>query len=206
MKPFLLVKRLSVITLALCMAMFLAGTMVMTALALVVVMSFSGNAVFPTECAIVFGAAVHKNSTPGPGIRRRVRTATDLYNEGKIEKLYFSGGFGSTFQAKSEAMVMKEVALEAGVPEKDIFIEEQATSTWENIEYTAPMMQNCTSVVGISDRYHLARIKLIAHKQGWGSLQIHPAAWVSSLPFEMWSTARETLGLLYYSAYVPGEY
>ena len=205
MRKVLLVKRLSIVSIACIFSLLLLCVLGFISLVLLVVLSFGGTATFPADCAVVFGAAVHRNSTAGPGIIRRVRTATDLYNNKQVNTLYFTGGFGSTYQEKSEAMVMKELALKNGVKDKDIVLEERSTSTWENLVYTGPMVQDCESVVGISDRYHLARIRFLAKKQGWGSLQTHPATWHASVPFEIYSVIRETLGFVYYSIFTPGE-
>jgi len=163
--------------------------------------SFPGNATFPADCGIVFGAAVHKGDVPGPGIRRRVLTATELYHAGNLQRLFFTGGVGdSIYQRKAEAVVMRDLAMDAGVPAAHIFLEEQATSTWENLLYTAPLLQDCHSIVAISDRYHLARIRYLVFLQGGLSeFMVHPADWHADLSFELLSVMREVLGIAYYT-------
>ncbi len=158
---------------------------------------YDGTAVLPADCAVVFGAAVHRGDTAGPGIQRRVQTAVELQKAGDVQHLFLTGGRGEDGQA-SEAEVMKEVALEAGVPSSLIHIEESSSSTWENLVHTRPLTVDCDSVVGISDRYHLARIHLLAHRQDWDDLMVYPAHWVATPRFEAWSVVREALGLLYY--------
>ena len=169
-----------------------------------VVSHFSGTASFPVDCALVMGAAVHGADEPGPGIRRRVRTASDLYYEENVQKVFLSGGQGSSEQA-SEAAVMKKVAMQNGVDIEDIILEETATSTWENLENSRALMSDCTSSVAISDRYHLARIGFIARKQGWDDLQTFPAIRTSSSVFEVRSTVREAFGILYYVVNRPSQ-
>ena len=56
-----------------------------------------------------------------------------------------------------------------GVDPDRITLEEEATSTWENLVYARPLVSDCSSIVGISDRYHLARIQYLAELQDWGS-------------------------------------
>jgi len=162
-----------------------------------VVRSFEGNVEFPVDCGIVFGAAVRRGGEPGPGITRRVATAADLYHKKYIKTLILTGGRGEPEQV-SEAEVMKNLALQLGVTERDIITEDQSNSTWENILYTTPLISDCTSLVGISDRYHLARIKLIAHQQGWTDLHTYPADVLSTRDFEIRSVLREGVGILYY--------
>ncbi|PIQ76559.1 hypothetical protein COV83_02505, partial [Candidatus Peregrinibacteria bacterium CG11_big_fil_rev_8_21_14_0_20_49_14] len=160
---------------------------------------FSGDDIdFPVDCAVVFGAAVHKGSVPGPGITRRVETAVDLYNKGKVKTIFLTGGKGSE-ELESEAAVMQKVAMRMGVDPADIVLEDQARSTWENLQLTAPLVADCTSIVGISDRYHLARIAFLADMQGWGNFRTLPAKRVPNPLFETRAAFREALGIVYYS-------
>lgn len=148
-------------------------------------------------CGLVFGAAVHKNSLPGPGIARRVETATRLYHEGLLQHIILSGGKGDA-GAASEAQVMRDVALDDGIKEGDLTLEGDSRSTWENLMYSRPLTGSCTTVIGISDRYHLARITFLAHLQGWGSLQTLPSDLEPPWPFQMKSIAREVAAMAYY--------
>lgn len=167
----------------------------------VVVLSFDGTPhAVPAECALVFGAAVHRGDVAGPAIYRRVRTAVELYREGEVERLILTGGLGeSLYQQKSEADVMRDVALTMGVDSGDVVLEEQAQSTWENIQFSEPLLADCDSIVGISDRYHLARIALIAEKRGWENVGTFPASQHPTFLFELRSVLREAVGLMYYS-------
>lgn len=165
---------------------------VITVIALIghVVSQFDGNAVFPADCAVVFGAAVHGTGTAGPGITRRVTTAANLYQNGDVQKLFLTGGKGDE-NKESEAHVMRKVALLHGVDPEDIILEEQAKSTIENIMLTSPLMSDCNSIVGISDRYHLARIAYL------GDIQTHPATTLPTRAFEVRAILREVAAFLY---------
>lgn len=153
-------------------------------------------------CGLVFGAAVHRNSLPGPGIARRVETAARLYREGLLQHIILSGGKGEEGVA-SEAQVMRDVALEDGIPAGDLTLEGDSRSTWENLRNSRPLTGSCTTVIGISDRYHLARITFLAHLQGWGSLQTLPSDLEPPWPFEMKSIAREVAAMVYYIVLSP---
>jgi|GEM_PF-606493 len=148
-------------------------------------------------CGLVFGAAVHKGSLPGPGIARRVKTATRLYQEGLLQHIILTGGKGDA-GVESEAKVMEDVALKYGVAAGDLSLEEQARSTWENLLYSRPLTGSCTTVIGISDRYHLARIAYLASVQGWEDIRTLPSDIEPSWLFEMKSVGREVVALLYY--------
>jgi len=148
-------------------------------------------------CGLVFGAAVHKGSLPGPGIARRVKTATRLYQEGLLQHIILTGGKGDV-GVESEAEVMEDVALKYGVAAGDLSLEKNARSTWENLLYSRPLTGSCTTVIGISDRYHLARIAYLAHVQGWEDIRTLPSDIEPSWLFEMKSVGREVVALLYY--------
>ena len=161
-----------------------------------VLSQFNGNAEFPVECAVVFGSAVRGNEFAGPGIQRRVETAVHLYEEGGVERLFFTGGLGEGNRL-SEASVMQNVALGFGVNPNAITTEEGAESTWQNIKFVRPIIHDCDDVVAISDRYHLARIRLTAWKQNL-DISIHPSDKISDRLFELRAVVREALGVLLY--------
>ncbi len=186
------------------LALFLTGAACAAALgiaALSVVAHFDGTAGMPEEgsgtCVIVFGAAVHRGDLPGPGIARRVETAVRLSKEGLLQHIILSGGKGGGGVA-SEAQVMRNFAIERGVDARLLFLEDQSRSTWENLAFSRPLTSSCTSVIGISDRYHLARISYLARLQGWGALRTLPGDREAPLAFEVQSVLRESVALLYY--------
>lgn len=149
------------------------------------------------RCAIVFGAAVHSGDTPGPAIVRRVGTAVRLYREKILQHIIFSGGKGSQ-EIASEAAVMQSVALKSGIPPSSITIEDHSRSTWENLRNVRPFTGSCSTIIGISDRYHLGRIRFLAAVQAYPGLQTFPSDVDSSAVFEVQSTVREVAAMLYY--------
>ncbi len=148
------------------------------------------------ECGVIFGAAVHSVSDPGPGILRRVEAGVRLYEKELLTRLIVTGGKGSETQ-ESEAEVMQKVAIARGIPSDRIRMEPFSSSTWNNVRNSLPLLQKCTSIVAISDRYHLARIRLIGKRQGI-ELETFPADAPVGTKFEMMSVVRETIGYAYY--------
>lgn len=138
-----------------------------------ILLGFAGNASLPADCGLVFGAALGARNTPGPAIVRRVGEAARLWREGLVDTLILTGGKGDGRQF-SEAAVMRQEAIRDGVDGRDILIEDAARSTKENLANSRFLVENhCETVVAISDRYHLARIRLLAKRAGWGSLPTH---------------------------------
>lgn len=165
---------------------------------LFIFINFPGNASFPVDCAVVFGSAVHSGTEAGPGITRRIETAVRLVREENVQRLLLTGGTGEG-NALSEARVMRNLALKMGMDPAKLMLEEGATSTWQNIQFLLPELKKCSSVVGISDRYHLARIRLIAWRQGI-SMMTYPADRTSDALFELVALLRETAGVIFYAS------
>lgn len=174
----------------------------LTALTFHVWEAFLGDAVFPADCGLVFGAAVHRSDDPGPGIMRRTTTAARLVREGNVERLILSGGRGTT-SVESEAAVMRGVAMRKGIDPEVITLEEESTSTWENLVHSRPLVADCVSIVGISDRYHLARIQYLAARQGWGTLPVYPADTPPDDLFLWKSVIREVFAMFYSMIIIP---
>lgn len=172
----------------------------------VVLQGMTGSGIDKAQCGLVFGAGVVPlrdengvmvGSVAGPGILRRTQTAAALYNQGKLERLILTGGKGEGMR-RSEAAVMRDVAVNAGVDTLDIVIEDQSTSTRENLMNSRPLTKDCESVLAISDAFHLARIRFLAWQLGW-NLPTYPVEESINARFETWSIVRETLGILFYS-------
>lgn len=163
---------------------------------------FDGNAKLPADCAIVFGTAVRPrrnergeiaSAEAGPGIHRRVSAAASLYRSGMVRRVFVTGGRGEGMP-DSEAAVMARLAVAQGIAEEDVVVEDRASSTKENLALTQPLAKNCDSVVAVSDRYHLARIQLLAWRMGW-TLTTYPSLEYSGAFFEARSVMREAAGL-----------
>lgn len=161
-----------------------------------------GSPFVAADCAIIFGTAVRPvygedgtitSAIAGPGIDRRVSTAADLFREGRVHRLFLTGGEGEG-NPVSEAQVMRRYAIANGIPAGRMTLEERSRSTWENLLYTRPLTSDCESVVAISDHYHIPRIALYAHAQGW-SLPVIPATKRSPLLFTARNVLREALGI-----------
>ena len=182
--------------------LFLASGTVLGALTFRILHASAGTGSLPVDCGLVFGAAVHRTDDPGPGIMRRTATAARLVREGSVQHLIFTGGKGDASN-DSEAEVMRAVAMRQGIDPDLITLEEKSTSTWENLVYSRPLVADCASIVGISDGYHLARIRYLAELQGWGSLSTFPADSPPTGKFLVRSIVREIAALLYYMTLLP---
>ncbi|CAM3519853.1 YdcF family protein [Marinicrinis lubricantis] len=146
----------------------------------------------PVDAGIVLGAALW-NGVPSPALKERLDHALALYNDGSFRKFIVSGGYDVPGARYTEAEGMKNYLVEHGVPPEDVLLENQATSTYENIKLSKEIMDDhrLSTAVIITHSYHGARAKDIAQ-----FLQFEPAI-VSTTPSKVmnmaWHQFRETL-------------
>lgn len=72
------------------------------------------------------------------------RRAAELYHQGYAPRILFTGGLGRNTEGllpEPEAVRFARVAMECGVPEQDILLEDRSRNTKENIEFTRELLQ-----------------------------------------------------------------
>lgn len=89
----------------------------------------------------------------------RVDLGAELYAEGYAPQLLFSNANESGSYRKK----MLDTALSLGVPMDAILTENEALSTYQNAQFTLPIMQQhgLKSAIVISSDYHMRRVKFI---------------------------------------------
>lgn len=116
----------------------------------------------PSDVAIVLGAAVWDGEV-SPVYRERINHAITLYEDGFVDYIILTGGFGEG-SYKSDSQVAKEYALSQGVPEERILTEEKSTITEENLEFSKEIMDEngFETAIIVSDPLHMKRSMLMA--------------------------------------------
>lgn len=116
----------------------------------------------PADVAIVLGAAISDGEV-SPVYRERINHAITLYEEGTVDFIILTGGFGEG-SYKSDSQVAKEYALSQGIPEEKILIEEKSTITEENLEFSKEVMEenDLETAIIVSDPLHMKRAMLMA--------------------------------------------
>ena len=124
------------------------------------------------DAAIVLGAAAW-GKRPSPVFRERIRHAVDLYKQGRVGVLIFTGG-SPREGVYTEAEVGKEYAIKAGVPEQSIIMENESRNTYENFANTKIQIQGLPyeTFLVVSDPYHMHRALIIARDQ---DLTVYPS-------------------------------
>ena len=93
------------------------------------------------------------------------RRAAELYHAGYAPKVLFTGGLGRNTDGlfrEPEAVRFAKVAIECGVPEADVILEDKSTNTKENIEFTREKLKSlgmpCNKLLGVHQPFMERRI------------------------------------------------
>ena len=114
------------------------------------------------DCIIVLGAGIW-GEKPSPMLEDRLLEAVKLYKNNVTSKIIMSGDHGS--KDYDEVNVMKEFAIEQGVPSENIFMDHAGFSTYESL-YRAKEIFQAKKVIIVTQKYHLYRALYIANKLG----------------------------------------
>jgi uncharacterized SAM-binding protein YcdF (DUF218 family) len=120
------------------------------------VSTFAAQPAGAARCAVlVLGYPSRADGSSDPTQRARVDAGVDAYRRGACERLVISGG--AAHNASIEAEVMAQLAVAQGIPEAAIAIEGRAQNTWQNIEYSLPLLDGFPRLFVASDPLHAVR-------------------------------------------------
>lgn len=114
------------------------------------------------DCIIILGAKTW-GDRPSPMLEDRLQTGIDAYKRGLSNKIIMSGDHGT--KGYDEVNIMKEYAIEEGIPSEDLFMDHAGFSTYESI-YRAKEIFQAKRVIIVTQKYHLYRALYIANKLG----------------------------------------
>ena len=151
------------------------------------------------DYAVVLGAKV-RESGPSVSLMDRIYGARD-YLEAHPEVIAIVSGGQGPDEPMTEAQCMYEELVKLGIDPDRIWLEDKATSTWENLKFSVDLIQEKTGVmpekIGIvSSEYHLFRASLFANSVGVDSVLI-PAE-TSILSQRINHLMREVVGVWHY--------
>ena len=115
------------------------------------------------DCIVVLGCQVKDDGKPSDMLADRLRRGIELYNQGVAPKIIMSGDHGQ--KEYDEVNTMKQVAVEAGIPSSDVFMDHAGFSTYETL-YRAKEIFEADKIVVVTQKYHLYRTLYIAEKLG----------------------------------------
>lgn len=118
------------------------------------------------DCAVVCGYHAREDGRPTEVMKRRVEKAAELWRERRVGYLVMSGA--AVANDWVEAEVMKQYAMELGVPEQYIVEEKRADCTFRNLRYSAEVMKNCgfQDCAVVTSGWHLRKADHYARREG----------------------------------------
>lgn len=128
-----------------------------------------GNPTEQVSYMVVLGAKVRETG-PSLSLWDRIYAAAEYLESHPETTAIVSGGQGED-EPMTEARAMYEKLVELGIDPERLWLEEQATSTWENLNFSLALIEEKTGErpekLGIlSSEYHLYRAGLLAQKSG----------------------------------------
>ncbi|MBE0697184.1 MAG: YdcF family protein [Anaerolineaceae bacterium] len=124
------------------------------------------------DALVVFGNKVEPSGEPSPSLASRLDRALVLFQEGGVEWVIVSGGFGK--EGWDEAEVMADYLAERGVPRQVILIDREGNNTLLTALHSAELAQkyNLHSFLLVSHFYHLPRARLAFERLGLAQVSI----------------------------------
>lgn len=126
------------------------------------------------EYLIVLGAGVN-GTVPSQTLKNRINAAIDYLRENPDTLVIASGGQGPG-EDVTEAQVISDYLLLGGIGPERIIIENESTSTVENIKFSKEFIENNdASIVLATSDFHIMRATRIAEMQGLTNVSGCPA-------------------------------
>lgn len=151
------------------------------------------------DYVVVLGAKVRQDG-PSVSLMDRIHAAAEYLDEHPEVTAVVSGGKGAD-EPMTEAQCMYDELVGLGIDPSRIWVEDQATSTWENLHFSLNLIEENTGTrpekIGIlSSEYHLFRASLFADACGVEAVGI-PAP-TSRLSQKINHFMREVAGVWHY--------
>ena len=131
---------------------------------------FSASPGAGADVCIILGAQM-KETGPSDVLQRRLDRALEYLQANPETLVVVSGGQGDN-EPVSEARGMRDYLVARGITEERILMEDASTDTWENLDYSARLIDKKEdSVVIVTNNFHVFRAVFIAEKQGYQAVQ-----------------------------------
>jgi len=133
------------------------------------ILSAQEAAALDADCILILGCGVRDTGEPSLMLRDRLDMGLKLYELGAAPKLLMSGDHGRI--TYDEVNVMKDYAMDRGVPSEDVFMDHAGFSTYESM-YRAKDVFQAEKVIIVSQKYHLYRAVYDARALGLAAIGV----------------------------------
>jgi uncharacterized SAM-binding protein YcdF (DUF218 family) len=121
--------------------------------------------------------------------KESVKKAVELYENKLVPKIIFSGGKNRN-TGIVEGVALAQEAINAGVSQKDILIEDESTNTLENVVFSIHKideelgLNNIKFITVVAKNYHIRRVFMTLRKHLPRHIQLRAAPYTSDFyPF-----------------------
>ena len=180
------------------LALVILGVLLFSALSAVIGVNARSQIVGEPQAMVILGCQV-KSWGPSILLQDRLDTALEYLEEHPDLPVVVSGGQGPD-EPTSEAQAMYDYLVEHGIAAERIVQEDQSHNTVQNLLYSRDQLVELgldpaeDSVLFVSNGFHLARIRMLAERHGYGAVSTL-AAPVSDMPSAVKMFFREPLAL-----------
>ena len=124
------------------------------------------------DVAVVFGARAFADGRLSTTLAARVDRGIELYHDGYVPKLLFTGGIDA--DGVNEPEMMRRYAIERGVDPAHIILDERGDNTDLSAQNTVPLFREMEAarVLAVSQNFHLPRIKMTYRAKGFNVLTV----------------------------------
>jgi len=123
------------------------------------------------DVAIILGNTVFPDGTLSSWLKGRVDVALQLYREGRVKKIFASGGIAmsSNEGGYPEGDAMCNYLLAQGVPASDVIVDNYGSNTYLTAKNFIAWngQHHYTSAIVVSQFFHITRSKYILRKLGF---------------------------------------
>ncbi|HOU75882.1 MAG TPA: ElyC/SanA/YdcF family protein [Candidatus Dojkabacteria bacterium] len=116
---------------------------------------------------LILGAGIINNEEPSIVLADRISVGADLYFSGAVDKFLMSGD--NRFKDYNEPEVMRNYAVELGVDDDDIIIDNAGRRTYDSC-YRAKYIFGIDNLVIVTQDFHLPRALYICNELGINSI------------------------------------
>ena len=129
--------------------------------------------VYDKDFVIILGSKIREDGSLTPLLKgradRAIEFAKNQYNKTKKKIIFIPSGGKGNDETISEALAIKNYLTSKGIDKKQIIIEDESTSTIENMKYSKERIDkinNKGNIVFSTTNYHVFRSGVIASNQG----------------------------------------
>ena len=155
-----MIKILLIVFIALIAIVFIINHFVKSSTKKQILSENEANKLEDIDCILVLGAGIW-GDRPSPMLEDRLLQAISLYENNVSAKIIMSGDHGR--KEYDEVNIMKDFAIEKGVPSENIFMDHAGFSSYESV-YRVKEIFKAKKIVIVTQEYHLYRSLYIANQ------------------------------------------